>query len=373
MKIDDLYISLIVRRLKNDISEHEQVKLFKWVYSDHENEKLYYHLKDIWETAQYDTKIKNANIDSEWEKFALLAIEEESKHFKERKILTQNLKTVLQIAALVIITFGVGFFVRKIIPEKASYSSVTVPYGARSEVLLPDGSKVWVNSGSQIKYPADFKGKEVNLFLEGEAYFDIMKNPKRKLNVKTSSINIQVLGTKFNVKSYNDEDVVETTLVNGSISITGKIGEKLIKEPIYLKPKEQAVLIKSQNAVEILDPEKKSNNQTDLEDEKESEELEKAKLQPIMKINGEVDVEPFVSWKDNKLVFRGERFDELAVKMERWYNVQIIIKDEELKSARYTGIFEKETIEQAIDALSISLPFTYEMEKNRIEIEKLKN
>ncbi len=372
MKIDDLYISLIVRNLKNDISEKEKGKLFKWVYSNHENEKLYYHIKDIWETARYDTTIKNANVDFAWEEFALLAIEEESKHFKERKALSRNLKKVLQIAALIVITFGIGFFVQKNIPEKASYTSVKVPYGARSEVLLPDGSKVWVNSGSQIEYPADFKGREVNLFLEGEAYFEIVKNPKRKLNVKTSSINIQVLGTKFNVKSYNEEDRVETTLVNGSISITGKIGKKLIKDPILLKPREQAVLVKSENSVQVLDSAQPDADKSESENSKIQDRGEET-LKPMMKINGEIDVEPFVSWKDNKLVFKGERFDELAIKMERWYNVEIIIKDDELKNARYTGTFEKETIEQAIAALSISLPFTYEINKNRIEIIKRKN
>jgi ferric-dicitrate binding protein FerR (iron transport regulator) len=371
MEIDDLYISLIIRNFKKDISEQEKIKLFKWVYSCHENEKFYYHLKDIWETSGYDAAIANANINHEWEKFALSAIEEESEHFKERKLVSRNIKKILRIAALVIITFGIGFFVQKNIPEKTTFTSVRVPYGAKSEVELPDGSRVWVNSGSNIKYPANFNGKEVNLFLEGEAYFDIVKNPKRKLNVKTSSINIQVLGTRFNVKSYNDEDVVETTLVNGSISITGKIGEKLIKEPIYLKPSEQAVLVKSRNTVKISRSGQASEEQNaEPRDNQSINRQKEAGLYPMMKINERIDVEPFVSWKDNRLVFKGERFDELAVKMERWYNVEIVIVDEELKSARYTGTFENETIGQAINALSISLPFTYKMEKNHIEIIK---
>lgn len=364
MHIEDIYISLIVRYLKKEISEKEKKELFHWVYKNHDNEKFFYNLKDIWETAHYESISNGADTNAEWEKLALSAIMEESNHFHEKKLNTQTIYRVVQIAAVLVITFGIGFFVQKNLPEETTYTNVNVPYGAKSELELPDGSKVWVNSGSTLKYPTNLNSKEVNFFLEGEAYFQIAKNPKRKLNVKTSTINIQVLGTTFNVKSYTDENVVETTLLEGSISITGKVGDRVIKEAIFLKPNEQAKLTNSENSIEIR---KETGESVSEGNNSEAEEFS-LKPEPQLQITKGIEVEHFVSWKNNVLSFKNERFEDLAKKMERWYNVQIEIKDSSLINSRYTGKFEKESIEQAMKALSLSLPFTYKIEKNKIEI-----
>jgi len=373
MQIDEIYIGLIIRYLKNEISEKEKFELFKWVYASSSNEKYFYLLKDIWETAKYEQITADAGTDTEWQKLALSAIKQETEHFSQKRATKKLLWQATRIAAIVIITFGIGFFVQKFLPEEPVYSSVNVPYGAKTQVELPDGSKVWVNSGSTLKYPAGFEGKEVKMFLEGEAFFDIVKNPKRKMNIRTSSINIQVLGTRFNVKSYNDEDVVETTLVNGSVSITGKVGDRIIDSPVLLKPNEQATLIKSEGSISLGKAQKEEKPGEDVAIKKKKPAPEPPNVLPRLNISERIDVEPFVAWKDNKLVFKNEPLETLAVKLERWYNVKISIDDEDLKRSRYTGTFEEETIEQAIRALSISLPFEYEIDKNQIEIIKKKS
>lgn len=375
MQIEYIYISLIIRYLKKDISVTEQQKLFNWVYSSSENEKLFYSLKDIWETARYEQTVLNASTDEEWEKFALEAINSQTEKHVNKKFASKQIYRIIQIAAIVIITFGIGFFVKSYLPEKVTYASVNVPYGAKSELNLPDGSKIWVNSGSNLRYPSNMDGKQIDLYLEGEAFFDITKNPNRKLNVKTSNLNIQVLGTRFNIKSYNEENLVETTLLSGSISITGKVGGRVIKDPIILSPNEQAVLNKTDTR--LTHAKKQKQNVESLE-AKQNSVPEKIKDQkesmfiPTLKVKEGIDTESFVSWKDNKMVFKAESFENLAKKMERWYNVKINIKDDELKKARYTGRFDNETVEQAVEALSISLPFTYKIEKNQIEIIKRK-
>ncbi len=368
MNIEDIYISLILRHLKKEISESEKQELFHWVYCKKENEKFFYNLKDIWETAQYQSIAKTADTDAEWQKLVFKAIQEETDHFLKKSVNTRTIYRAIQIAAVVVITFGIGFFVQKYIPEETNYASVNVPYGAKSELELPDGSKVWVNSGSKIKYPTNVNNKDVTLYLEGEAYFDIVKNPKRLLTVKTSTIYIQVHGTSFNVKSYNDEEIVETTLLEGSISITGKVGNNVIKEPIFLKPNEQATLTKSKQNIEI------GQQKHELAKTKEAaNDIKKiaSNINPKIQIKEGIDVESFVMWKYNMLVFKNERFEDLAIKLERWYDVEITIKNEELKNSRYTGTFEKETVEQAMKALSISLPFKYHIDKNQISIQKI--
>lgn len=368
MQIDDRYIQLIIKYLKNAITEKEKTNLFQWVYESSANEHHFYHLKDIWETAQYESVAQNAQTEVEWEKLALKAIQEESEQYHERKTITRKLYRVAQIAALIVITFGVGFLVQKYLPEEEHFASVHVPYGAKSELELPDGSKVWVNSGSVVRYPSDLSGKEVTLYLDGEAYFDIVKNPNRVLNVKTSTINIQVHGTTFNVKSYADENIVETTLLEGSISITGKVGNKVISDPIYLKPNEQATLVKNASTVRI------DNSQVETEDENQATELQAKQLKtikPSLKIKEGIDTEEFVMWKYNVLVFKNERFEDIVVRLERWYDVEITIIDEVLKDERYTGTFEKQNIEQAMEALRLAFPsLKYEIDKNQIVILK---
>ncbi len=366
MQIDEIYISLIVRHLKKEASENEKKKLFEWVYSHAEHEKIYYLLKDIWETSRYDQVAGEAMTASEWEKLALKAIETESGHYIRKQKSIRRLYRAVQIAAILILAIGFGFFLNRIMPHKQELVSINVPYGARTDIELPDGSKVWVNSGSRLTYPADFRGKEIDIRLDGEAYFDIVHNPKRRMNILTSSVTVQVLGTVFNIKSYDDEEIFEATLLKGLISIVGKIGNKVI-EPVVLKPNEQARLTKGNTEISVgkIEPEKEKGGRAKPEDHRET--LRKPSLHILKKI----DTEPVTSWKDNKLIFKSERFNNLAKEMERWYNVKIEIQDEELKNARYTGSFDNETIEQAMKALSLSLPFSYTIEKNRIRVQKI--
>lgn len=369
MDISEIYISLIVCYLKKEISETEKQKLFEWVYNKPENEKLFFSLKDIWETAYYEKITEKSQTDDEWEKFVLKAIKEQSENYKKRKFSIQQFKKAIQIAALIVITLGIGFLSNHLIPQKQEYATVNVPYGAKSQIELSDGSKVWINSGSKLSYPNNLDQKELNLYLDGEAYFEINKDQDRKLNVNTSTISIQVHGTSFNVKSYDDDDIVETTLVRGSISISGKVGNKSIEHPILLNPNQQATLTKSHRDMTIrkIGDEKETKEEVIVSQKKQEEKKIK---QPTLNIAEKVEIEDFTSWRFNKLVFKSERFEDLAVKLERWYNVEIELEDTGLKNSLYTGTFEKENIEQAIQALSLSLPFKYEINKNHIRIIK---
>lgn len=365
MDVSNVYISLIKKYLGGEISEADKKKLFEWIYSNTANEKLFYSIKDIWETAKYESITKNIHTDDEWDKFIGKAIKEETVNYKRKLVTMQVVKKVLQIAAIIIITFGVGFFTRNLIPQKQEYTTLNVPYGAKTQLELADGSKIWVNSGSKLTYPTKLSEKEVNIFLEGEAYFDIVKDKGRKLNVKTSTISIQVLGTAFNVKAYKDEDIVEATLVRGAISILGKVGNKSIEQAVLLKPNQQATLVKGKQNIHVSEVKDEASKIIPNKVKKKIE-----SVQPSLTINEKVDVVDFTSWKDNKLVFKSERFEDLAVKIERWYNIKVIWEDEELKNTLYTGVFEKETIEQALQALSLSSPFKYQINKNEISIKK---
>ncbi len=373
MEIDELYSSLLVRHFKNETTETEKQQLFKWVYAKPTNEKLYYSLKDVWETSDYNRISEQSNTDKEWEKLVEKVFKQEQNKLIIQKQAIRKVYRVIQIAAVLVITLGIGFFIQKIIPQKQTYTTVVVPYGAKSQLELADGSKVWVNSGSKLTYPDHLNKKEVDLYLEGEAFFDIVKNTGRKLNVKTSTLSIQVLGTAFNVKSYEDEDEVEATLVRGSISVYGKVGNSSIEAPVLLKPNQQIKLIKSSKTAKINDVFEDTGKKPGLgPDSLRNKTLKTAapKILPYLQIAEKVDVSEFTSWKDNKLMFKNEQFVSLAKKLERWYNIEVIINEEALKNKRYTGTFENETMGQAMKALSLSLPFNYTIDKNKVYISK---
>lgn len=278
-----------------------------------------------------------------------------------------SLNSYFKYAAIILLTMGITWFAKEYLDKKnkATVNSnnlvnneITVSYGSKSKVTLPDGSTVNLNSGSTLRYPAHFDKESRNVYIEGEAFFDVKKDPKHPFYVKTNSITIKVLGTRFNVKSYSDEKTVQTTLVSGTIEIYSN--KKSLKEKdrlVVLKPNQQAICEIKKEEVVV------SGSQP---------EPEKKEMEPIksISVNPKVDVIPVISWKDNRMVFRDEKFADLSQKLERWYNVEIEIKDENLRQALFSGIFVKETIEQALNALELATPFHYQMEKNHIVIYK---
>lgn len=274
-------------------------------------------------------------------------------------------RTFVWIFSLALLLLGAGFlFTRYSSTAGASAQSqaqtgaireVSTRYGSRSKLVLPDGSKVFLNAGSKLTYDKSFDSQERIVRLSGEAYFDIVKNPSRPFIIQTASMNIRVIGTAFNVKCYPDEDLAEASLVRGSIEVM--LHDR--SDKIILKPNEKLTL--HANRAEVSGKPVKT--------------LSRAEAPPVLSI-GRMTQMPSdssiveTSWIDNKLVFRSERFDDLAVKMERWYGVQIRFADESLREIRFTGIFERENISQALDALKLTANFSYSLDKDQVVIQK---
>ncbi len=314
-----------------------------------------------------DNKELKAILTAYWEKAEKAHLEVPTNKLLERlrtKITNTEIKsgggtrhkmmyTFMRYAAVVILTFGLTWFAKDLtkgssklaaLPQTEALhaNEVSVLYGSKSKITLPDGSTVHLNSGSVLRYPAQFDNANRMVSIEGEAYFDVKKDPNHPFLVRTCGVTVRVLGTKFNVKSYSDEKTVEATLVSGKVELYAnnqEINEK--NRLMVLAPNQQAVF-----------------------------EVQKGKSDSIMSmvLNVNVDVNPIVSWKDNQLMFRDEKFADLAQKLERWYNVDIEIADPKLRSTAFSGVFVKETIEQSLNALELAAPFRYRMEKNRIVI-----
>jgi len=234
---------------------------------------------------------------------------------------------------------------------------VKTKYGSKTNLVLPDGTKVWLNAGSEMTYGKDYGTdlREVNL--TGEAYFDVVKNVNKPFIIHAGNINIRVLGTAFNVRCYPDEKNTETSLVRGSLEITMKGS----KEKYLLKPFEKLTV--SNNPV--MDA--KANISAGLPDGAQPKsEFKLGRLSILPQDSSIVET----SWVNNRLVFRSETFEEVALKMERWYAVSIIIKDDKLKIKKLTGVFENETVDQALGAIQLTTPFSFSYTNEQIIISK---
>ncbi len=366
MDVEDKYKRLLIGQLREELTQKEQNELFAWVYESPRHKKLFYELKDIWDSSKIVQPKNKERQQEEWAKLWTEIEKLEKKTDTTKNFLwSRNLREVYKIAAILVVAFGASWFLLNQF-QKNEYNTLEVPYGARTNITLTDGTQIWLNSGTTFKYPANLDQKDVDVFLEGEAFFEVAHVKNRKFNVKTSTINIQVLGTSFNVKSYDDDDQIEATLVNGSIRIDGQLDNKTIREPIFLKPNQQATFIKGTTDFQIKRLAEKHRQDDSLAIQEPTAIPLKSKAS--LTIFEKVKVEDYTSWKDHVLVFKSEPLVNLVRQMERWYDVKIEIKDESLKNSRYTGTFENETIEQAIEALSLSLPFDYTIDKNQIEI-----
>jgi len=240
-------------------------------------------------------------------------------------------------------------------PALSRVETIAKP-GAKSRLLLPDGSVVWLNSGSKISYAANFMDSIREVELEGEAYFDVAKNTQRPFIVRTRDITIKVLGTVFNVKCYPDDHKTEATLIRGSVQVS-KTGDNS-RQALLLHPHEKLVANSTTESVSFHtnDP-SGSVAQHDMI------------IQQLKETAADTSMTE-TAWVYNKLVFDGEDFQEIAAEMERWYNVKIVINDPAVARYRFHAKFENETITKVLSVLQLSLPFTFKIDNNEVNIYK---
>ncbi|MGN6495499.1 MAG: FecR family protein [Agriterribacter sp.] len=212
------------------------------------------------------------------------------------------------------------------------------------EMQLPDGSKVMLNKNSHISLSEGFGEKNRAVRLEGEAFFDIAHNAALPFTVNIRSIQIKVLGTTFNVRAYSDEKELQASLFKGSVEITDGVHKSL---KLLLKPNEKVTLpINEESAEEDAATPAKSSNAFPFKMEKLAKE----------EASGMV---PEIAWTRHKLVFNSEPLSQVVNKLEKWFDVSIKIRDASLRDERFTGVFEEETIDEALSNLQHTYPFRF--------------
>ena len=274
-----------------------------------------------------------------------------------------NIAQFMRYAAIFLVAFAIAWLLRTPVKttESANTTNVSVAYGSKSTIELPDGSIVVLNSGSKLTYPSSFGKNNRTVLLSGEGFFEVRKNSKWPFYVKTSGMTIKVTGTKFNVKAYPDEILTETTLVSGSVEILEDKKEGAPKLLAMLKPNQKAVFNRGKVQIENI---QKETNGLISHDKTTS-----VPVKAILNIETAVKTEELTCWKNNVLVINNEKLSDLSKKLERWYNVEILLKNDALSNIRFSGKFDKETIQEVLNALMFIQPFKYEINRNKITIQ----
>ncbi len=239
---------------------------------------------------------------------------------------------------------------------------VSVRYGSKSKLVLADGTQVWLNSGSKLSYNKNNSNGQREVSLTGEAYFDVFKDPVHPFIIHTGRINIKVLGTAFNVRSYPGEKNIETSLIRGRVEVTIKDRPS---ESIILKPNEKLVIPSGEEAVASV-PARNSGKATTAPQHSPEPIIAVSHLTYAPKDSTIIET----AWLENKLIFQGETFEDLAIRMERWYGISFRFKNEAVKKEKLTGVFENETVQEALSALQLVAPFRYAIGKNEVVIMK---
>ncbi len=210
-------------------------------------------------------------------------------------------------------------------------------FGERKNFHLPDGSFVRLNAGSSLRLQKGFGAARRDLYLEGEAYFDVKHNANAAFVVHTASMDVRAIGTAFNVRSYAGDSSAETVLINGIVEVT-------------LKGREERKV--------VLRPDHKIRwNADEPPGRQPGPRADKIQVKDVVRTSGG-DI-PETGWIHNKLIFEDETLASIAVKLERWYGVQVVIADESLRNYRFTGTFEQEGLAEVLDLFRESRHFSY--------------
>lgn len=330
---------IISNYLRGELSEEEELKLNKWLDKNPSNREHLDLLSNIWNTSLGYPEI--VNMDDEQQKI-WKRLQSENGHsiFSKAKSVSIT-KIILRYAAVFIIFFSLGYVFWANLDTEVNTQDVAVkmierknPLGQKSKIHLPDGSTVTLNAGSKLSYSSDFNDNSRKLQLEGEAYFEVAKNPDIPFEVFTNDLVITALGTSFNVKAHGAKDNEKIALNTGIVKIEclDTINNRCI--PSYLKPGDLAFYSKQNGNIHISD------------------------------IN---DSDPF-GWKDGRIVFHHATFYEVIEVLSRWYNVKFEIDGILNQDWNYSSVFENMVLENVLQSLEFSEKIKYKINGSTVEI-----
>lgn len=326
MKTDDIE-HLLIKSFSGQASNDENKQLADWAAHSEENMRQWECYRKLWGDSQSLQHSRPINLEK--------ALTLTKKRIPQFNLNRRYWRWAQQTAAVLILSVLFSFVINYISgkqmagPEPAQqvfYQELKAAYGIQTKLVLSDGTQVWLNSGSSLRFPLSFGGQtNRTVELTGEGYFEVRKDVLHPFIVKTENLAVKVLGTTFNVNAYENEGYIRVALVEGKVSIEQQVGSKT-SELLQLNPSEVADYNRSENKMEYS----KSG-----------------------------DLDYYTGWKDGKIIFSDDPMQEMVRRLENWYNVDIEVADKRLLNYHFTATFHGESLDQVLKYLSLSTSFQY--------------
>jgi transmembrane sensor len=314
---------LITRYLSGEASRDEIIMLQEWLGASKDNLLYFQQLKNIWDSSEHYSGEKMINIDRAFNMIIKRVTFKSpaTVFFDYWKKIAAILLIPLVLGDLLYFSFHAKYYSKN---QEPIYNELFAAFGTRSALKLSDGTSVWLNSGSSIKYPDRFINNNRTVFLTGEAYFEVESDPDKPFIVETSSLSVKATGTKFNVSGYASDDKAEVTLVSGKVEVTLTDDKKNIK----------------------------------------SSKLDVNQHLSFNKVNGNIsiindDTYKYISWKDGKMVFRNDSLSEVVKKISQTFNIDIELQGSSLQDYSYRATFQDESLDEILKLLKMSSPIDY--------------
>ena len=318
-------LKIIIKYLSGESDEKDIEQLNKWTNQSSDNLKYFQQVRNIWEAS--DKQFDARSIDTA---SALKKVLSRIKDFNRRG--KRMIFWYQRVAAILIIPLILGNIFWFTLISKSDtvsyepvYNELYTPFGTRSSFKLPDGSLVWLNSESSLRYPDKFTGDKRIVYLKGEAYFEVESDQNHPFLVSTPFLNIEAVGTKFNVSGYDDVEKTEVTLVSGEVRInkTSYNGNII---PVISLDTSQHLMVDNYSLDTYVTSE---------------------------------DTYKYIAWKDGKLIFRNDPLDQVVKELSHIFNVDIEIKGETLLNYTYRATFNDESLGEILKLLKLSSPIDY--------------
>jgi transmembrane sensor len=363
--------------LTQPVSFNKEIELMQWLQENPGHQRLLDEYLDIWQGSLKGRRTNDYDEHEAWIRFrnSMKIVELETGRQSSLFNRMGSIKGAIAAALVAFLLILSGFAAVRLyytIKFPVTFSECSVPYGSKSTMALPDGSKVWLNAGSKIVFNSQYGTRNRELFLEGEAHFTVAP-AKPTFRIKTASLTVEAAGTVFNLKAYPEEKTIETTVEEGIVYIFPNLSGKAASQKTVVKVNQKATF----SVMEGL-KEEPALSGNDIPNEPSVIERAIQGTERVMKISIAENIKPAVysSWKDERWIIEREELQHLAKKLERRYNVRISFKNESLKFYVFSGILKDETLEQVLDYIKHTAPIGFEIQRDQVtlyEINALKS
>jgi transmembrane sensor len=317
----------ISARLKDEADEDQMQQIQRWLDLSPEHPVILTEIMNVWSVSKSSTEFYQPDLSVNWQKLMQKVNSRPKQNlFRTIYFRISAAAAVLALVFMAGLGLGDGFLNSS---EKVSYTRIIAPEGNKTQIVLPDSTHVWLNSGSELQYASDYSATNRKVNMKGECFFDVVKDPEHPFIVQGSKFQVRVFGTRFNVNEDASKNTADITLVSGKVQVFN-LDDKPVSE---LNPGQQ--LVYNQGIYHV----------------------QKAK-----------NMEALTAWLNNMLIFDNQPFEEVIHYLEKWYGVKIQLDHTLYYSHNYTFKVKTESLREVLALISVITPIEYQIEGEKVTI-----